>query len=180
MLGLCVYIFSVNRSIDHLLRKWNLQCENVPLSTFSSVQVFNSSTQEEIQHDEQSFQMLVISRRSTWRICTVSDVRSMFMEQSAEKGSSQQESMKTGEGFLLDVYGEGRMNTDHHYCMSYTGSKYQSRLWSDCSDVSLPTQYGTVLSYRDRHPTILHLYSTTSPTICQHVGSTALHAACNL
>ena len=80
MLGLCVYIFSVNRSIDHLLRKWNLQCENVPLSTFSSVQVFNSSTQEEIQHDEQSFQMLVISRRSTWRICTVPDVRSMFME----------------------------------------------------------------------------------------------------
>ena len=65
----CVYIYSMDRSIDPLLCKWNLRCENVPLSRFSSVLVFNAATQSEFQHDERSFQMLVITRPTTWRIC---------------------------------------------------------------------------------------------------------------
>ena len=66
----CVCVYSVDRSIDHLLCKWNLRCENVPLSTFSSVRVFNAATRSEFHHDERTFQLLVISRPSTWTIRT--------------------------------------------------------------------------------------------------------------
>jgi len=61
--GVC--ICSVDRSIDYLLRKWNLQCENVPLSQLNAVQVFDKAAQSEFQHDDRSFQMLVITRPST-------------------------------------------------------------------------------------------------------------------
>jgi len=67
----CVWC-SIDRSIDHLLCKWNLHGQNVPLSQFSSVHVFNVAEQSEIQHDERSFQMLVIMRPNTWLLlcCT--------------------------------------------------------------------------------------------------------------
>jgi len=57
-----VCICSVNRSLDPLLHKWNLKCENVSLSRFNSVQAFDSATGSEYQNDERSFQMMVISR----------------------------------------------------------------------------------------------------------------------
>jgi predicted nicotinamide N-methyase len=54
---------SVNRSIEHLLSKWNLCCHHVPLSDFASCHVDVLGPSQSIQpHDAERFQMLVITR----------------------------------------------------------------------------------------------------------------------
>lgn len=69
LLDTTVYLFftSADRSINHLLHKWNLKCRSVPLDEFTTTSdVFTSGLADgPLHHEPELYEMLIIERDVT-------------------------------------------------------------------------------------------------------------------